>query len=218
MSRALAVRGIQTTGLVPVIRTRSAELALRAASALREGGIDVLEVTMTVPDALRVIEALLRRFEGSALIGAGSVLDAEMARRCLDVGAQFLVSPGFDREVVRLAHAADVAVAPGALTATEVLTARAAGADLIKLFPCSAVGGARYVRALRAPMPDVAFLPTGGISLAAVPEYFAAGAFAVGIGGELVDEALLSAGDDRKLVERARQYVTAVRIARHPQR
>ncbi len=217
MSRALALRAIQTTGIVPVIRTRSAELALRAASVLREGGIDVLEVTMTVPDATQVIEALVKRLGSAAWIGAGSVLDADMARRCIDAGAQFLVSPGFDPELVRLGHAADVAVAPGALTATEVLAARAAGADLIKLFPCFAVGGARYVRALRAPMPDVAFMPTGGISLATLPEYFAAGAFAVGIGGELVDEALLSSGEERKVVERARQYVAAVRIARHPQ-
>ncbi len=216
MSRAEAMRRIQTTGIVPVIRTRSAELALRAASALREGGIDVLEVTMTVPDAARVIEGLIKRFGDAALIGAGSVLDVAMAQRCLDAGAQFLVSPGFDVEVVRLARAADVAVAPGALTATEVLAARAAGADLVKLFPCAAVGGPSYVRALRGPIPDVAFLPTGGIKLAGIADYFAAGAFAVGVGGELVDEALLNAGEDRKLVERARKFVTAARIARHP--
>jgi 2-dehydro-3-deoxyphosphogluconate aldolase/(4S)-4-hydroxy-2-oxoglutarate aldolase len=215
MSRAQVLKGIVTTGIVPVIRTRSADLALRAAAALREGGIDVLEVTMTVPDAVTAIEALAKRLSGAAWIGAGSVLDADMARRCLDAGAQFLVAPGFDPHVVEAGHAADVAVIPGALTATEVLAARAAGADMIKIFPCSAVGGARYVRALRAPIPDVALLPTGGISLDSVAGYFAAGASAIGVGGELVDEALLGAGDDRKLVERARQFVAAVRIARH---
>jgi 2-dehydro-3-deoxyphosphogluconate aldolase/(4S)-4-hydroxy-2-oxoglutarate aldolase len=171
-----------------------------------------------VPDAPRVIEALAKRLSGAAFIGAGSVLDAAMARRCLDAGAQFLVAPGFDPEVVRVGHAADAAVMPGALTPTEVLAARAAGADMVKIFPCSAVGGARYVRALRAPIPDVALLPTGGISLDSVADYFAAGASAVGVGGELVDEALLGAGDDRKLVERARKFVAAVRIARHGRR
>ena len=170
---------------------------------------------MTVPDAVQVIETLVKRLGASAFIGAGSVLDADMARRCLDAGAQFLVAPGFDPEVVRLAHAADVAVAPGALTPTEVLAARAAGADLIKIFPCAQVGGPSYLRALRAPMPDVAFIPTGGITLATLPEYFAAGACAVGIGGELVDERLLLAGEDRKLVERARHFVAAARVARH---
>ena len=215
MTRQQVMRGILATGIVPVIRTRSAELALRAAAALREGGIDVLEVTMTVPDATRAIEALVKRLGSAAFIGAGSVLDGEMARRCLDAGAQFLVAPGFDPEVVRIGHAAGAAVMPGALTATEVLAARAAGADMVKIFPCSAVGGARYVRALRAPIPDVALLPTGGISLDSVADYFAAGASAIGVGGELVEEALLGAGDDRKLVERARQFVAAVRIARH---
>lgn len=216
MSRTAAVRSILTTGIVPVIRTRSAELALRAASALREGGIDVLEVTMTVPDATKVIAALVKRFGGAAWIGAGSVLDVAMAQRCIDAGAQFLVAPGFDPRVVELAHSVDLAIAPGALTASEVLAARAAGADLIKLFPCSLVGGARYLRALRAPIPDVAFMPTGGIGLDSIADYFAAGASAVGIGGELVDEALLTTGDDRKLVERARHFVAAARLARHP--
>lgn len=217
MSRGAVLRSIRATGIVPVIRTRSAELALRAASALREGGIDVLEVTMTVPDATRVIEALVKRFGSAAFIGAGSVLDTRMAQRCLDAGAQFLVAPGLDVEVVKLGHAAGVAVAPGALTASEVMAARAAGADLIKIFPCSAMGGARYVRALRGPMPDVPFMPTGGIGLDSIGDYFAAGVHAVGVGGELVDEALLTTGDDRKLVERARHFVAAARLARHPQ-
>ena len=214
MNRAAVVHGIQTTGIVPVIRTRSAELALRAAAALREGGIDVLEVTMTVPDAPRVIESLVARLGNAALIGAGSVLDVAMAKRCLDAGAQFLVAPGFDVEVVRAAHAVDAVAIPGALTPTEVLVARAAGADMIKLFPCSALGGARYVRAIRAPMPDLALVPTGGISLASIPDYFSAGASAVGVGGELLDEALLAGASERQLVERARQFLAAVRLAR----
>ncbi len=216
MSRQAALRAIRSTGIMPVIRTRSADLALRAANALREGGIDVLEVTMTVPDALQVIESLAKRFGSAAWIGAGSVLDPNMAQGCIDAGAKFLVAPGFDAEVVKLAHSADVAVAPGALSATEVLAARAAGADLIKIFPCSLVGGPRYLRALRGPLPDVPFMPSGGIDLDSIPHYFAAGAYAVGVGGELVDEALLTTGDDRKLVERARQFVAAARIARHP--
>ncbi len=214
LTRASIVRWLQTSGILPVIRSREAELALRAASALREGGIDVLEVTMTVPDALVVIEKLAARLDGAALIGAGSVLDPTMAQRCLDAGARFLVAPGFDPEVVRLAHAADAAAIPGALTPTEVLLARKAGADLIKIFPCSALGGARYIRSLRAPMPDLALVPTGGISLEGLADYFAAGASAVGVGAELVDESLLGASNDRRLVERARQFVAAVRLAR----
>jgi len=215
MNRAAIVKGIQVTGIVPVIRTSSAELALRAASALREGGIDIFEVTMTVPDAARVIETLAARLQNAAWIGAGSVLNAAMAKTCLDAGAQFLVAPGFDPAVVRAAHEAGAAALPGALTPSEVLAARAAGADMIKIFPCSALGGARYLRALLAPIPDVALLPTGGVTLDSVAEYFAAGAAAVGVGSELVDEGALKAGNERLLVERAREFISAVRAARH---
>lgn len=207
-------RYIQRVGIVPVVRAPSPELALRAADALVAGGATVLEITMTVPDAVSVLALLSERFGERALVGAGTVLNVEQAHACLDAGARFIVSPGLDLDTVRAVRARGVAMLPGALTPTEVLAAVKAGADVIKIFPCSAMGGASYLRALRGPLPQVKLLPTGGVSLTTAHEYIAAGAVALGVGSELVDAALLLAGRDRELTQRAEQFVAAVRAAR----
>jgi 2-dehydro-3-deoxyphosphogluconate aldolase / (4S)-4-hydroxy-2-oxoglutarate aldolase len=167
-----------------------------------------------VPNAVSVVAALSERFGERALVGAGTVLNAEQARACLDAGARFIVSPGLDLGTVEAVRARDVAIMPGALTPTEVMAAAKAGADMIKIFPCGALGGAPYLRALRGPLPQLKLLPTGGVSLGTAREYITAGAVALGVGTELVDTALLVAGQDHELTSRAKRFVEAVRSAR----
>jgi 2-dehydro-3-deoxyphosphogluconate aldolase/(4S)-4-hydroxy-2-oxoglutarate aldolase len=204
MTRDEVCRKIEEVGLVPVVRAPSAAIALRAVEAILAGGISVFEITMTVPDALAVIAAVAERFGHRALVGAGTVLTAAETAACIDAGARFIVSPGFDLPTVQAAHARGVAALPGALTPTEVITAWKAGADLVKIFPCSAVGGPRYLRALKGPLPQVKLLPTGGVNVATAADYLAAGASALGVGAELVDVGALLAGDDALVTARAR--------------
>ena len=205
---------LEEVGIVPVIRLPSAELALRAADTLFAAGIPIFEVTLTVPGAVSVIRTLADRYAARAVVGAGSVLAAEDARACIDAGAQFIVSPGTDLATIETARAHGVLVLPGALTPTEVMTAWKAGADMIKIFPCSALGGAKYLRALKAPLPHVKMLPTGGVNLDTAGEYLAAGAAALGIGSELVDPAMIAAGRDEVVRERAERLIAIVRAAR----
>ena len=207
-------RHIERVGIVPVVRAPSAELAMRAAKALVDGGVSVIEITLTVPAALSAITALREHYGDRALIGAGSVLTAQDAKACLDAGACFIVSPGLDLETVATVRDRGIAMLAGALTPTEVIAAAKAGAAMIKIFPCSAVGGATYLRALRGPLPHLKLLPTGGVSLATAVEYIAAGAAALGMGSELVDIALLDAGRDSELTLRAQKLVQVVQSAR----
>jgi 2-dehydro-3-deoxyphosphogluconate aldolase / (4S)-4-hydroxy-2-oxoglutarate aldolase len=200
--------------LVPVVRAPSAELALLAVEAILEGGISTFEITLTVPGAVRVIETLSKRFADRALIGAGTVLTAEEAAACIDAGARFIVSPGFDRPTLELTLARGLPMLPGALTPTEVITAWKAGADVVKIFPCSAMGGAKYLKALKGPLPQVKMLPTGGVNASTAAEYLAAGAAALGIGSELVDATALAAGKTDVITARARELVQAVASAR----
>jgi 2-dehydro-3-deoxyphosphogluconate aldolase / (4S)-4-hydroxy-2-oxoglutarate aldolase len=214
LSKGDVVAKISQIGLVPVIRARTADLAMRAADAIRQGGIPILEITMTVPGAVELIAAVKKRFGDDVIVGAGTVLDAEKARACVAAGAQFVVSPAFDAATVEYCAGAGVASMPGALTPTEIVTAWNAGAALVKVFPVSALGGAKYIRSLRAPLPDVPLVPTGGVSLANAAEFISAGATAVGVGAELVDTAALVEGRDAEITERARQLVEIVRKAR----
>src|SRR3954451_1998125 len=162
MTREQIVARIVEVGMVPVVRASSPQQAAAAADAVRRGGIPVVEITMTVPGALDVIRELARNASPDVLLGAGTVLDADSARRCVEAGAQFLVSPGFDAGMVAQAHKDGVPVVAGALTPSEVMAAVKAGADLIKIFPCAQVGGAAYIKALRGPFPKIPFVPTGG--------------------------------------------------------
>ena len=214
MNRVEVCRSVEEVGIVPVIRASSSELAQRAAEAVLAGGISVFEITMTVPGAIELIASLAERFRGRALVGAGTVLTADEARACIDAGACFIVSPGLDLPTVELCLARDTAIMPGALTPTEVITAWKAGADMVKIFPCSAMGGAKYLRALKAPLPAVKLLPTGGVSLSTAHEYIEAGASALGVGAELVDLEALKADQDQVLTDRARQLITIVAEAR----
>jgi 2-dehydro-3-deoxyphosphogluconate aldolase / (4S)-4-hydroxy-2-oxoglutarate aldolase len=214
MTRAEVCKRIEAVGIVPVIRAPTAELALLSCDAILAGGVSVFEITMTIPDAPAVIRALRDRLGERALVGAGTVLDAADARACIEAGAEFIVSPGFDLATIAAAHEAGIAVLPGALTPTEVIAAWKAGADVVKIFPCSALGGASYLRALKGPLPQVKLMPTGGVNLKTAGDFLAAGAVALGVGSELVDIAAVK--DDRAhvLTERAREFVAAVAAAR----
>ncbi|XXT24911.1 bifunctional 4-hydroxy-2-oxoglutarate aldolase/2-dehydro-3-deoxy-phosphogluconate aldolase [Sorangium sp. So ce429] len=214
MNREQVVRWIEEIGIVPVVRASSGALAVRAGRALRAGGIEVLEITMTVPDALGVMHEIASKMGSHVLVGAGTVLTADAARGCIEAGAQFIVSPGLNLDVIRVAQDLGKAVFPGALTPTEVITAWNAGADAVKVFPCSAMGGAKYLRALRGPLPHVKMLPTGGVNLTTARDFIEAGAVALGVGGELVDTAALEAGQDEVLTERAREFLSVIRAAR----
>jgi len=214
MTRTDLCARIEELGIVPVIRAGSASLAMNAVEALVSGGISVVEITMTVPNAVAVISAVAARFGGSVLIGAGTITSADEARRAVGAGAQFVVSPGLHLDVVEAAQALDVPVMPGVLTPTEIMAATRAGADWVKIFPCSALGGPAYLRALRGPFPHVKMMPTGGVSLTNASEYIDAGAAALGVGAELVDPTLLEAGRYESVRERALTFVTIVRRAR----
>ena len=205
---------IRDLGLVPVVRAQSADEAVRAIDAILEGGVDVLEVTMTVPDAVPLIEKIARRFGDSAVIGAGTVVDAETARACILAGAQFIVAPTTSAATIACCRRYSVPVLPGALTPTEVLAAWEAGADMVKVFPCSAVGGASYIKALKAPLPQVDLVPTGGVNLETAAEFIKAGASALGLGSDLVDVKALREGKAGVITERARKLVAIVKDAR----
>jgi len=205
---------VEAVGIVPVVRAPSPALAMRAAEAVLAGGISIFEITMTVPNATAAIRSLVDRLGDRAIVGAGTVLDVEAANACIDAGAAFIVSPGLDVPTIAAAHARGVPIMPGALTPTEVITAWKAGADMVKIFPASAVGGPKYLKALRGPLPDVKLLPTGGVNAQTAGEYIAAGAAALGVGSELVDIAALARGEDAVLTARASELVAAVAAAR----
>lgn len=216
MTKAEITKKIVDIGVVPVVRAASAAQAIAAAEAVCAGGISVVEVTMTVPGAVEVIAQLVKTMGSAVLVGAGTVLDAGSARRCLDAGAQFLVSPGFDLETVKFANSQGVPMMAGALTPTEVITAWNAGSDLVKIFPCGNVGGAKYIKALKGPLPQIPMVPTGGVNLTTAAEFIQAGSAAVGVGGELILAAALKSGNTREITELAKQYVSIVREARGP--
>ncbi len=214
MNRTDVLKRIRDTGLIPVVRADSPELAMRAVAALKAGGLDVLELTMTVPGAIEVIRALCSQSGGNALIGAGTVLDPETAQACIEAGAQFIVSPALNEETVAFCHKQGVAIFPGALTPTEVVRAWKAGADAVKVFPAGAVGGASYLKALKAPLPQIELIPTGGVSLKTAADFLKAGAMALGVGADLVDTKALREDNDALITERARQFLEIVRATR----
>lgn len=205
---------IMAVGVIPVVRAPSGDLAARAVDAIRAGGIDVIELTMTVPGAVSLIEELANRFVDEIVIGAGTVLDAETARACMIAGAAFIVSPILDVATIACCRRHGIPVIPGALTPTEVVRAAQAGADMIKVFPCGALGGADYIRSLRAPLPHLRLVPTGGVSLQTVGDFIRAGASAVGVGTDLVDIARIREGRTDAVTENARRYVEAIGRAR----
>jgi 2-dehydro-3-deoxyphosphogluconate aldolase/(4S)-4-hydroxy-2-oxoglutarate aldolase len=214
MKKEEVLQRIREIGVVPVVRASSAEEAMQVVEAIKEGGVNILEITMTVPCAVRVIERVADAFGDAVVVGAGTVLDAETARMCMLAGATFIVSPSLNVATIEICRRYSVAVLPGALTPTEVVTAWTAGADVVKVFPCGALGGAKYLRALKAPLPQVEMIPTGGVSLATAAEFIEAGAYALGVGADLVNTKAIREGRPQEVTEAARAYVAAVRDAR----
>jgi 2-dehydro-3-deoxyphosphogluconate aldolase/(4S)-4-hydroxy-2-oxoglutarate aldolase len=214
MSKAAVLQTIRDVGIIPVVRAQSAEEAMQAIDAIRAGGIPLLEITMTVPGAVGLIEEVIKRYGDEALVGAGTVLDGETARACILAGAQFVVSPALNVETIEVCRHNDVAVMPGALTPTEVVQAWTAGADFVKVFPAGAVGGASYIRSLKAPLPQIELVPTGGVSLKTAADFIKAGASALGVGADLVDLKAIREGQHNLITERAREFVKIVQEAR----
>jgi 2-dehydro-3-deoxyphosphogluconate aldolase / (4S)-4-hydroxy-2-oxoglutarate aldolase len=206
---------IEKIGIVPVVRSASPQEARFAAEAVWQGGIPVVEITMTVPGALEVISELVKTMP-KLLVGAGTVVNQDMAVQCFDVGAQFLVTPGFSQKTVAAAHNLDMLIMAGALTPTEVMAAWDAGVDFVKIFPCGNLGGPSYIKALKGPLPHVPLVPTGGVNLETTADYIRAGAAALGVGGELV---LKHAFQERKpelISNLAMRYAQLVKEARNP--
>jgi len=201
-------------GIVPVVRATSAAEACIAADAVCQGGIPIVEITMTVPGALDVIRELAKKCGSEVLIGAGTILNAQAAQQCLDAGAQFLVSPGFNLPTVNLAVREGKLIMAGALTPTEVMAAWDAGADFIKVFPCGQLGGAKYLKALKGPFPQIPFIPTGGVNLTTAAEFIEAGSVALGIGGELVQAQALRSNKPDIIVENAQKFLAIVKQTR----
>ena len=204
---------IHEIGIIPAVRVSSAEDALFAAEAVCAAGIPIVEVTMTVPGAIEVIHELTRQ-NSNVIVGAGTVLFMETARRCLDAGAAFLTSPGLDLDLVNFALGRDVVVLPGALTPTEIMAAWKAGSDLVKIYPCFANGGPRYVRALKMPFPDIPLIASGGVDQQNAGEFILAGAAALGIGGHLIHRDAIKRRERGWIHELSRRYIQMVGAAR----
>jgi 2-dehydro-3-deoxyphosphogluconate aldolase/(4S)-4-hydroxy-2-oxoglutarate aldolase len=213
MNKAEACARIKEIGIIPAVRVSSPEEALFAAEAVSRGGIPIVELTMTVPRATELIAELVQK-NPSWIVGAGTVLDVETARSCVDAGAAFLTSPGFDRYIVDFAVQRDVAVIPGALTPTEVMTAWKTGSDFVKIFPCAQVGGVSYLKALKGPFPEVPLIASGGVSQVTAADFITAGAAALGIGGELIPQRAIRARESHWIEELARRFTQMVKQAR----
>src|SRR4051812_10394869 len=205
---------IVEVGIVPVIRASSSREALMAAEAVAEGGIPIVEITMTVPGAVDVIRELAKSNSSGILIGAGTVLDAESARRCRDAGAQFLVSPALNVETIEFATRENLLIMAGALAPTGIVKTWKGGAEFVKVFPCGQVGGAKYIKAIKGPLPQIPLVPTGGVNLSTAAEFLEAGAEALGVGGELVQAEALKSGKPEIIVEAARKFVAIVNATR----
>ncbi len=204
---------ILRTGVIAIVRLDSAESLRRVADAILEGGIDIIEFTMTTPGALDILESATAEFGDRVILGAGTVLDPESARAAVLAGARFIVSPNLNAKTIELCHRYGVVAVPGVLTPTEIVAAMQAGADLIKVFPAS-LGGPDYIKAVRAPLPQAPLVPTGGVEVENAGDYIRAGAVAVAIGGSLVNKKWVAAGDFARMTETARRLVETVRAAR----
>jgi 2-dehydro-3-deoxyphosphogluconate aldolase / (4S)-4-hydroxy-2-oxoglutarate aldolase len=203
--RESVLKGIIDCGIVAVVRAESAELASKALRAALEGGVYVVEVTMTVPGAVEVIRDLAHNLGRDVILGAGTVLDPKTAQDCMDAGARFIVSPNTNPATIAAVKSGGAVAIPGALTPTEVLTAWQAGADVIKIFPGNAVGPS-YIKDLHGPFPYIPFMPTGGVDLTTARDWLAAGAVALGVGGALIDKKLMAAGNFAEITARARRF------------
>lgn len=214
MTRQQILSFITDIGIVPVVRTATADGAIQAIEAIYKGGVRAAEITMTVPGAIRALEKVADRFGDKIVLGAGTVLDPETARACMLAGAEFFVTPSLRLSTIEMVKRYSKVICPGALTPTEVVAAWEAGADIVKIFPCGNVGGPKYIKALRGPFPHIEMIPTGGVNLETAGEFLKAGACAVAVGGELVDAKTIKEGRFDIIEDRARQYLAAIAKAR----
>jgi len=214
MNKKQIIETIEELGLVPVVRASSADEAMQAIEAIKAGGVNILEITMTVPGAVKVIEKVADKYGSDVLVGAGTVLDPETARVCLLAGAQFIVSPALNLETISMCQRYSAPVMPGVLTPTEVITAWSAGADFVKVFPAGSVGGASYIKNLKGPFPQIKIIPTGGVSLTTAADFIKAGASALGVGTDLVDVKAIREGRSEAVTDRAKQFIRIVKEAR----
>jgi 2-dehydro-3-deoxyphosphogluconate aldolase/(4S)-4-hydroxy-2-oxoglutarate aldolase len=214
MEKQQVIATLTQIGVVPVVRAESADNVVRAVEALAEGGIPVAEITMTVPGAIQVIQRCSVHFGDRITLGAGSVTSAEICASAIDAGSVFIVSPVFKADVIEVCNRRDVCAVAGALTPTEIFSAWEAGADVVKVFPAKAMGGAAYLRMVHEPLPQIPLTPTGGVSLDTLADYFKSGVPFVGAGGDLVSKQAINSGDMQAITERARQYAAAIRAAR----
>ncbi|APW61330.1 bifunctional 4-hydroxy-2-oxoglutarate aldolase/2-dehydro-3-deoxy-phosphogluconate aldolase [Paludisphaera borealis] len=210
MSRETTLKRILDGGVVAIVRSESSESLVKVVEALAEGGVTAAEITFTVPDAVDVIRDARRQVGDALVLGAGTVLDPETARIALLAGAEYLVSPNVNPDVIRLCRRYDKVVMPGALTPTEVVTAWETGADVVKIFPADAVGPT-YLKALRGPLPQIRLMPTGGVDLNTAEAFLKAGACCLGVGGSLVEPKAVAARDFDRIRSLASQYVAIVR-------
>jgi len=214
MTKQQVLASMLDIGIVPVVRTTSAESAILAIEAIYNGGIRAAEITMTVPGALKALEKVADKFGDKIVLGAGTVLDPETARICTLAGAEFFVTPALKPATIEMARRYSKVICTGALTPTEVLTAWEAGSDIVKVFPCGAVGGPKYIKALKGPLPQIEMVPTGGVNLETAGEFLKAGACAVAVGGELVDPKLIKSGKYDEMTKLAEQYLAVIAKAR----
>ncbi len=205
---------ITEIGIVPVVRTTSADAAIKSIEAIYRGGVRAAEITMTVPGAIKALEKVADQFGDKIMLGAGTVLDPETARICMLAGAQFFVTPSLRLSTIEMVKRYSKVICCGALTPTEVVTAWEAGSDVVKIFPANSVGGPKYIKALKGPLPHIEMIPTGGVNLETAGEFLKAGACAVAVGGELVDGKLIAEGRYDTIEDRARQFMAAVGKAR----
>ena len=213
MKKAEVCERIQEIGVIPAVRVSSAEEAHFAADSVTSGGIPIVEITMTVPEAVEVISHLVRH-HGKLIVGGGTVLDVETAKRCIDAGASFLTAPGFDLSIVDFAAKQELAVLPGALTPTEIVTAWRAGADFVKVFPCAAAGGDSYIKALKTALPQIQLIAAGGVTQHTAANFILAGATAIGVGTELIPADAIERREAERIRELARRFVGFVKAAR----
>jgi 2-dehydro-3-deoxyphosphogluconate aldolase/(4S)-4-hydroxy-2-oxoglutarate aldolase len=201
-------------GLIPIVRVSSAQEAMDVADAIKEGGVTFIEITMSVQGAIDVIKELTQKYRDEIIMGAGTVLDPETGRAALLAGAQFIVSPTLNLDLIQLAHRYSAVVIPGTMTPTEILTAWNAGADMVKVFPAAQLGGPEYIKAIRGPLPQILLVPTGGVNLQNASAFIKAGAVALGVGGELVDKKAVKEKKFNVITENTRAYLKTIKEAR----
>ena len=206
-----AMKLIYDTALIPIIRVESADIAFKVADAFLQGGVPIIEVTMSVPGAIEVVQQLVEKFGNKVLIGSGTVVNGKMAEEVIKAGSEFIVSPNYSRDLIETAMKHDKPIIPGALTPTEIYNAYTMGADAVKVFPCGMVGGADYLKAIRGPLPHIPLVPTGGVGLETAGSMLEAGAYALGVGGAITDKKAIKEGQYEVITENVRKFLEIVK-------